>query len=137
MKMKNNPSPMLRQKRSLRRGISLLEILFEVILLSVGVLAIIKVMSAGMVSDRLSEGKMTALYLAQEEMEVIKSTATYAAINAHSKVPTSVGGTYADYYREVIVTGDPKQVIVSVYWTENGQKLGVTLSTLLANTYSS
>lgn len=116
----------------------LVEVMLQIILLAVGVLAVVQVISLAIAADRMTEARMKAVHLAQQKMEETLDSATFAGINAHAQVPTAVGEDYPDHHQEVIVLNEEtglKKVLVNVYWVEKGQRLNVSLATLVANVY--
>ena len=63
----------------------------------------------------------------------VKDAATYADIDGFASARATLTGDFADFDREVTVSGDPKQVDVNVYWTVKGQDQSVNLVTLFTN----
>jgi len=121
------------QRRAARKGFTLLEVLVTIVLLTAGIVSILRMMSMGMFADVNTEKATTALYLAQETMEEIKDAATYADVNSFASARTALTGDYADFDRAVTVSGDPKQVNVIVYWTVKGQDQSIDLVTLVTD----
>lgn len=129
---KRFPGEKVKVFRSLT-GFTFLEILVAIILLVVGFSSILQVFSMGLFADADVESHTTALYLAQEKMEEIKDSATYAGINSFASARASLTGNFADFDREVIVSGNPKQVNVIVYWDVKGVDQNINLVSLFAN----
>lgn len=119
--------------RNTERGFTLLEALITIVVLVVGVVVLLQVFSIGMFADTGVENTTIALNLAQEKMEEIKDASSYAGIDSFAAVRANLGGNFADFDREVTVSGDPKQVNVVVYWTVKGEDQSMNLVTLFAD----
>ncbi len=117
----------------MKKAFTLLEMLITIVLLTAGIVSLLRMMSMGVFADTNTENATTALYLAQEKMEEIKDAATYAAIDTFVAARASLTGDYADFDRAVTVSGDPKQVNVIVYWTVNGSDQSVDLVSLFTD----
>lgn len=117
----------------MKKGFTLLEMLVTVVLLTTGLVAILRMMSMGMFADVNVENATVAHYLAQEKMEEIKDAGSYSDVDSFSSARAALAGDFADFDREVTVAGDPKQVNVIVYWAVKGQDQSVDLVTLLAD----
>ncbi|MFH2137507.1 MAG: type II secretion system protein [Candidatus Omnitrophota bacterium] len=118
--------------RKTGNGFTLVEMLVTITILVTGVVVTLQMMSIGMFSSTVSENEIIALRLAQEKMEEIKD-ADYVGINGFSLSRTNLGGDFADFDRAVTVSGDPKQVDVTVYWDAKGQEQNIVLTTLCSD----
>lgn len=118
-----------------KKGFTLLEILITIVILVVGVVVLLQMFSIGMFADTDVENAGLALNLAQEKMEQIKDAISYKAIDdfASARGEEDLGDDFADFDREVTVSGNPKQVNVIVYWTVKGQDQSINLVTLFAD----
>lgn len=119
--------------KNMKKGFTLFEMLVTIVLLTVGVVTLLSMMSASIFADTNGENAQIALYLAQETMENIKDASSYANIDSYASSRTSLTGDFADFDREVTVSGDPKQVDVIVYWTTGGADQSVDLVSLFAD----
>ncbi len=117
----------------MNRGFTLLEALITIVILVVGVVALLQVFSIGMFADTGVENATVALNLTQEKMEEIKDVSFYFDIDSFVSARANLGGDFADFDREVTVSGDPKQVNVVVYWTVKGEDQSINLVTLFAD----
>lgn len=117
----------------MKKGFTLLEMLVTIMLLSVGIVSILRMMSMAMFADVDAENATIALYLAQEKMEEIKDASSYSNIDSFAASKAALTGDYTDFQREVTVSGDPKQVNVLVYWTTKGDELNIDLVSLFEN----
>lgn len=117
----------------MKKGFTLLEVLITIVLLTAGIASVLHMISLAMFADSNFEKLTIARYLAQEAMEEIKDAADYDAIDGFAGARTSLTGDFADFDREVTVSGDPKQVDVTVYWTSKGTDQTVHLVTLFAD----
>jgi prepilin-type N-terminal cleavage/methylation domain-containing protein len=117
----------------MKKGFTLLEMLLTIVLLTVGITSILQMVSMAMFADTNLENTTIARYLAQEKMEEIKDAATYTAIDGYASARTALTGNFADFDRAVTVTGDPKEVNVTVYWSAKGQNQSLSLVTLFAD----
>ena len=116
-----------------KKGFTILEMLIAVVLLVVGSVVTLNMFGLGMSADANSEHSTIALALAQGEMELIKNAGSWNAVDSFASPRTNLGGDYADFDQEVIVTGDPKEVQVIIYWNALGGVQNLELDTLLTN----
>lgn len=116
-----------------RQGFTLLEMLVTIVLLTAGIVTLLRMAGMGMFADVNAQNAATALYLAQEKMEEIKDASSYSGIDSFASARAALSGDFAAFDREVTVSGDPKQVDVTVYWTVKGQDQSVDLVTLFAD----
>ncbi|MCK5580670.1 MAG: prepilin-type N-terminal cleavage/methylation domain-containing protein [Candidatus Omnitrophica bacterium] len=114
-------------------GFTLLEVLITIVLLVVGLVSVLEVFSVGIFADADVENHTTALYLAQEKMEEVHSASSYAAIDDFASARTNLGGDFADFDREVTVSGDPRQVNVIVAWDVKGVDQSINLVSLFTD----
>ena len=119
--------------RSQQKGFSLLEVLLSIVLLVVGMTALLQVFSIGIFADADVENKTTALYLAQEKMEEIRDASLYADIDTFASSRANLSGDFADFDREVTVSGEPKQVNVVTYWDVKGTDQRVELVSVFSD----
>ena len=117
----------------MKKGFTLLEMLITIVLLTAGIVPILRMLSMGMFADVNAENATIARYLAQEEMEEIKDSASYSGIDSFASARATLTGDFSDFDREVTVSGDPKQVNVIVYWTVKGQDQSIDLVTLFTD----
>lgn len=117
----------------MNRGFTLLEMLVTIVVLTVGIVAVLEMMGLAMFADTNTENSVIAYYLAQEEMEEIKDAASYAAIDGFAQAQTAMTGDFADFDKEVTVSGNPKQVNVIITWDVKGEEQSVDLVSLFAN----
>jgi len=114
----------------MKKGFTLLEMLVTIMLLTTGIVSILRMMSMAMFADTNAENTIIALYLAQEKMEEIKDASSYSNIDSFAASKTALTGDYSDFDREITVSGDPKQVNVLVYWTTKGDELSIDVVSL-------
>lgn len=117
----------------MNRGFTLIELLITIVLLVGGFSAILRALSIGMFIDSDVEKFTIALYLAQEKLEEIKDSSSYANIDTFATARASLGAGFTEFDREVTVAGDPKRVDVNVYWSVKGEDQNVQLVTLFAD----
>ena len=117
----------------MKKGFTLLEMLVTIVLLTVGITSILQIAGMAMFADTNLENITIARYLAQEAMEEIKDAASYADIDSFASPRSTLTGEFADFDRTVTVSGDPKQVDATVYWTVKGQDQSVELVTLFTD----
>ena len=117
----------------MKSGFSLLEIMITIVLLTVGVTVILQVFSMSVFVDSHIEKSTIALTLAQESLEEIKDASSYSDIDNYAVVRTNLGGEFADFDREVLVSGDPKSVAVNVYWFDKGDEQSINLASLISD----
>ena len=116
-----------------RKGITLLEIILTIILLTCGTVPIILCISRGLMIDHVVEGQSVALVLAQQGMEKIENAAnsgsgplSYGSISSLASVKTALASPFGSYSRAITITGtNPLTVTVTVYY---GPKLNNTVS---------
>jgi len=117
----------------MNKGFTLLEILLTMVILVIGIMALLEAMNTVLFADGQTQHNLIAVQLAQEKMEEIKSVGSYAAIDGFIQARANLGGHFADFDREVGVSGDPKTVEVSVYWGPASQEQRLQLVTLMAD----
>ena len=117
----------------MKKGFTLLEMLVTIVLLTVGIASILYITSIAMFADTNLEKLTVARYLLQESMEEVKDAATYADIDSFASARASLSGDFADFDREITVSGDPKQVDVIVYWAAKDQEQSASLVTLFTD----
>lgn len=125
-----SPSPLRNE-----RGITLIEVLIAVVVLSVGVLAVGQLFPAGSRSQVTARMTTTASYLAQERLEQLNCLPFTAADLSAGRHPTSgtdpVGdsGQYGLFY-EVTAMASPlanlKRVTVTVQWAGGSRSVSTT-----------
>jgi len=109
-----------------------LEVLLTIVLLAATFAALSQAVTSGLVSSAANENDLTAVHLAQEEMEELRNK-SYASIASETKAP--VPG-FSAFQREVVVTipqSNLKQVNVIVSWFSRASELNVTLVTYVSN----
>lgn len=114
-------------------GFTILEMLISFVLLVIGTVATLNMFGIGMRADANVENSTIALALAQEEIESIKGVASWSDIDSFASSRTNIGGDYSDFDKEVLVSGDPKNVEVIVYWDVLGVEQRVDVFTLLTD----
>lgn len=117
----------------IKKGFTLLEAMITIVFLVIGVAAVFSLFSMTSTLDVNNDFKSAAINLSQEAMEEIKDAATYGDVDSFAQARANLGGDFSDFDREVTVSGDPKQVNVTVYWTEKGENQRVELITLLSD----
>ena len=116
----------------LRKGFTLVEAMIAAVILTVGVIAILWALSAGIFAVADVENVRSALNFAQAKMEEVKGS-TY--VNILNQTKAAVPG-FSAFQQQVAVTTvqtDLKQVVVTVYWTVKGSETNIALTTLAAN----
>jgi prepilin-type N-terminal cleavage/methylation domain-containing protein len=116
-----------------KKGFTLLEMLVTIVLLTSGIVAVLRMVSMAMFADVNVENTTIALYLAQEKMEEIKNASSYSNIDSYASARAALTGSFVDFDRAVTVSGDPKQVDVIVYWRVKGQDQSINLATLFTD----
>jgi type II secretory pathway pseudopilin PulG len=122
-----------KQKICNQAGFTILEVLISFVLLLIGTVATLDMFGIGMRADANVESSTIALALAQEQMELIKGAGYWSDIDSFASSRVNIGGDYSDFDKEVLVSGDPKNVQVIIYWNVLGGDQRVELSTLFAD----
>ena len=109
---------------------TLLEIILATVLIVIGVVTVVRCMSTGVITDYSVEGKLTALNLARQEMEELKTTA-YDSLSSSSDTPSG----FSNYSRTWTITDNTyyKTVVVSVSWDFKGQTQSVSLTSYIVD----
>ncbi|MCA9404940.1 MAG: hypothetical protein KC684_00235 [Candidatus Omnitrophica bacterium] len=115
------------------KAFTFLEVLITTILLTIGVVAILQMFSIGLFAGNEVENSTTAMYLAQAKMEEVRDASSYAGIDSFASARANVGGSFSGFDREVVVSGNPKQVNVVVYWNVKGTDQSIDLVSLFAD----
>ena len=116
-----------------QKGFTFLEVMLSIIILVVGTVVLLQTFSTGIFADADVENNTKALWLAQEKMEQIRDASTYASIDTYASARANIGGAFADFDREVIISVNPKQIQVNVTWNVKGADRNVSLTTLAAD----
>jgi len=117
-----------------KNGVTLIELIVALVLLTGGSTVLIHMMSIGMFADSNLEQSIIAVNLANEKMEEIRNTA-FASISSSTETGSSIGFSVFDS-RVVIVTStqtDLKDVKVEVQWTQKGGQQSVAVETYVAD----
>ncbi len=124
-----------------KRGFTLLEIIISSVLITVGIVSVVRVISSGLVFNSSMDGESVALALAQQKMEVLRNTA-YTSISDSSTLCSATYTTWAaaditPYYQCWSVTDNThyKTVVVKIAWDFKGAQRTVSLTTYIANLY--
>lgn len=115
-----------------KKGFTLIEVMIATVLFTVGTVAIIWALNAGIFASGDVENTASALNLAQAKMEELKGT-SFAGITGQAKA--AVTG-FPAFSQEVTVTNvqtDLKQIVVTIYWTTKHAETDIALTTLAAN----
>ena len=112
-------------------GVSLIEILVAMVILSVGLLGTAALITGIINSNKVSNRISTATTCAQDKMEKIRGLGYSNAVSEPKASPSS---PYNNYERKVTVVNDSpaggmKTVTVEVYWESSKS---VTLKTILS-----
>ncbi len=114
------------------KGFTLLEALIAVVLFTIGVVVIISLFSAALVSSVDPENTGIAITLVQKRMEEMLNLNFDTGIINEDKAPVS---GFTGFQRSVAVTtpyADLKQVTVNVYWSYKGGETTTTLVTYIS-----
>lgn len=118
----------------LNRGMTLIEVVVTLFLISVSVVAIIPMFTFGTKTEQQVEARTTAISLAQEKMEALQAV-TFASLA--SETSAAVSG-FSGFSRGVQVTSTAsnlKKIVVTVTWTSKfaNSAQSYQLATLRAN----
>ena len=117
-----------------KTGVTLIELVVALVLLTGGSTILIHMMSVGMFADSNLQQSIVAMNLANEKMEEIKDTA-FASISAETETGSSIGFSVFDN-RVVTVTLTEtglKDVKVEMQWTQKGGQQTVAVETYIAD----
>ncbi|MFA4889537.1 MAG: prepilin-type N-terminal cleavage/methylation domain-containing protein [Candidatus Omnitrophota bacterium] len=114
-----------------RRGFTLLEVLLTTVLISVGVLAIARAFSAGLLAYSDTQAVARAVDIASAKMEEARA-GNFSSITSSGPVADA---NFTDYLVTVnAATGqNPMPINVTVNWEVQGGQIGFTLATMIAN----
>jgi len=116
----------------MRKGFTLLEMLISIVVLTVGIVALVRMFNVGVFAVVEMEKEAVALNLARAKVEEVKDM-SFGDIGDEARA--AIFG-FSGFEQEVVVSlvdTNLKQVDVTVYWTTKVQELSVTLTTLVAN----
>jgi len=118
-----------------KSGFTLIEVLVTLVVVAIGLASILPMLSAGIFGDSSAADITIALNLAQEKMEEVRASATYAGIDGFASAKSGLGGDFSRFQREVTVASDPKEVNVIIYWEVRGPEgeHSLTLASLFAD----
>ncbi len=116
-------------------GITYIELLISMAIVSVGIAAASGMFLTGVHGDNFSNSMSTAITLSQDAMEVIKNT-TYKDIAGYQQDYGSISG-YSNFKRVVAVTADSpeanmKSVTITVSWMGSDREHKVTFRSIVA-----
>lgn len=123
----------LSRRATYRDGFTILEMVISAMLLAVGVVATLSVVTMAMKADANHQRSIVALSLAQGEMELIKNSSSWDAIDAFASSRISLDGDLSGFDKEVVISGDPKKVEVIISWNDRGLDQTVKLATLFSD----
>jgi Tfp pilus assembly protein PilV len=116
----------------LKRAFTLLEILVALVILTTGIITIVGLFSASLVSSVDAENTDIAMNLAQARMEEIRNLDFDTGIVNEARAAVS---GFAGFEREVVVATpetDLKQVTVNVFWSYKSSEITVPLVTYIS-----
>ena len=119
--------------RSVKNGLTLIELLIAILLIVGGLVALLQMMSIGIFADSNLEYRLTALNLANEKLEELKDSSYSSVVSA---TESSISGFPFVDDRIVTVSEvntDLKDVQVEVQWTQKGGQQSIQLRTYIAN----
>jgi type II secretory pathway pseudopilin PulG len=120
--------------RKNNQGLTIVEIIFALALLAVGLAEVVVIMGEGQSHNNLNRMNIVALSLAKERMESIKNM-SYAAVNPVTSTVYAV--PYLDYSYQVLVApvgAQIKDVVVRVsYSAAKGTTNSINLETYIAD----
>lgn len=118
------------------KGLTLLETLITVVLITMGLLPLILSFARGVFASNIASDLRVATGLTQAKMEELKNT-SFASITSESRAALS---GFTGFERAVSVTSAPgstnsnfKQVVVTVYWRTKGGELSTDLNNYFVN----
>jgi len=122
------------------KSFTLIEVVVAVFVLTIGVLAVFNVVQNITVYSRISSSRLTAVYLAQEGIELVRNQRDsnwLAGDSWDSNLPSVTESDILDRFDRVTTNtpeGDDKiKVSVEVSWEEKGKHHSVTAQTELYN----
>ena len=118
-------------KISENNGFTLLEILFALLIFTLGTIVIVTLFSSAIINSSDSENTLRAINLAQRKMEDVRNLSFTSIANEARAI---VSG-FAEFEDEVGVTEPEtnlKLVVVNVYWTFKGDDVTTQLRTYVS-----
>jgi len=113
------------------KGLTLIEVIISLFLLTTGVVAIAIALSAGISSSSSAEKTDLALNILQARMEEIKDT-EFGDLQDSGPAPDP---DFSDFSVSVDVAEgeNPMQIDATITWSQKGRQRSITLTTLAAN----
>jgi len=131
------------------KGFSLVEAIVAIAVLGVGVVGALKVFPASIVTSSISRERTTATNLTQAKIEEVISRdydeIGTGTIEPKARISSDPNNPFYQYWRQVNVTlvNDNlansdidlglKKIIVTVFWTQEGQEKNISIPTLMTN----
>ena len=135
-----------------KKGFTLLEAVVSMFIVTVGVGAVFVLINQTLNSNRIISSKFTAIYLAQEGVELAREVRDSNFLKIHKGISgvnwdagivssdwqpvVFVDGTQGNFQRKTIITpegSDILKVSVEVFWQEQGRAHSVTVQENLYN----
>jgi len=122
-------------------GVTMIELLIAIALLSIGLLALFTLQSTAIQGNRDSKEATTAVFLAEKKIEELKNipfiNLTLGTTTDSSNPMTGSGTPGGIYNRSWSVqsysgSANMKQITVTVSWTQSGQNHSMVLDTLVS-----
>ncbi|MDO8547509.1 MAG: hypothetical protein Q7R68_09140 [Nitrospirales bacterium] len=134
------PSAIVRKKPWLLSddsGISFIDLMLSLVVLTVGVLAMMDLQVIATRSNASSSGTVVAIALAEEKMETIKNTTLFTSIVSQPSTTWTDPVTKIIYTTAATVTNDQpisgvKKIDVTVTWSDKAGKHTIPMSTVIA-----
>lgn len=118
----------MRNKR--QKGVSILEVLIALLILSVGLLAIIGTFPKMLELSLGSENMAVAQQSAQDKMDEILSAGAFISTSANSDAPSGLQSGYRRWYGTNI-SSRLQQITVEVGWVEKGRARSFSVNSMI------
>jgi len=127
----------------IKSGLTLIEVLLAMSILTIGILAVIQLFPLGLNMSRLNKNETIAINLAQAKMEEIRANSYDDIINEDkNRISTNPDNPYYNFKRQTEVTfvnenletvesdSGLKKITVSIYWPEQGEEKSISQTSL-------
>ena len=120
--------------RARRAGFTLLEVMMAVLVLGTALVALVRMLALGRLSEEADAKRVVALSILRHEAELVRARG-YDSVATEATTPVAGAPGYSRSMTAVYVGGGLKWVTVTVYWTSpTGTSVSESVQLLMGDT---